>query len=285
MADELQVLTQYPEVRFNMSSVQPPSDLYFSREDTLWVTSQNSNVATVVEVHGRVMLPSGQVIPFVHAHTPNTDRSAKTTIIAVPEGFLLNVFVKETAAGVTVGQCFITLGAGRGDGAARVDHTILIQGYVASSFSQGWPGTPPRLPTEGPGVIRNIIGSVPAAGAEFVETVPTGARWRVMAIKIFLTSAVTAGNRRPTLVFIPNGIVGCADVPHPLFQGPSVTLAFSWASGMALQALVSGTSDITGLPSDLFFDQGSQFKSVTANLAAGDQYGAPFYTVEEWIRA
>src|SRR5437016_205250 len=81
-------------ITFQRERVTPPSDLYMTRMDALFLTSYNSASAITVHLRYTLLRTDGEVIVgAIDTHVPNTDRTAKTTIQNLGEGFLLGLSV------------------------------------------------------------------------------------------------------------------------------------------------------------------------------------------------
>ena len=273
----------YPEVSFNLRGIPPPSQQYVTREDVGVITSFNAASGIGLEVHGRMLLPNGTVVPFVQTHVPNTDRSSKTDIFAIPEGYLLNVSVFLASGSAKRGQCYVMVKLGRGQATARVDHQVLLQGYVGSSVQQAWPGNRLEQPTEGPGVLRSIVGTTPAAGADISETVPTGARWRPIVFFFSLTTSAAVANRqvRFQLQDASGNII--YHYPSQINQPASQTYYYNFAAGLVQVTPVGLTDYAAPLPIGVAMLAGYKLRTLTAALDVADQFTAPNYEVEEWI--
>ena len=273
-----------PEVTFLLKGIPPPSPQYVTREDIGSITSFNSATGITVEVHGRLLLPNGTVVPFVQSHTPNTDRSSKTDVFAIPEGFLLNLSVFLVAGTAKRGQCYVVVKLGRGQGTARIDHQVLLQGYVGTGVNQAWPGNTLQTPTEGPGWIHTIVGTQPAAGAEVTQVVPTGARWRIISFCLTLTSSVAVANRHPQAALLDasaNLIWFTPAFEQQVNSANNITWVFG--TGANPFTSVDGAHHANLLPAYLLALAGYTLETGSTNLQAADQYAAPTISVEEWI--
>jgi hypothetical protein len=270
-------------ITFQRQAVQPPSDLYMTRMDALYITSYNSAAGITVHVRYTFLRVDGVVIVgSLDTHVPNTDRSAGTTVQALGEGYLLSVSAFLGSGSAKRGQCYVQVGVARGVGAARLVHRIIMQGYVGTAVNMSWPGARLEQPEEGPGFVRGITGTDPAAGVEVNETVPTGARWRLHSLHVSLVTSVTVANRYVQLrAYTGAQYVWLASV-HQV-QIASLTYEYTWAAGLAWLAPAALTYFNLPLPHFLVLGAGYQFLTVTSGLQAGDNFGAPDYQVEEWI--
>lgn len=136
---------------------------------------------------------------------------------------------------------------------------------------------------DGPGTIRSITGTDPAAGAEISETVPADARWRLMGVGLTLVTDATAANREVRLV-IDDGTTIIAEIPAGVTQVASETRRYSFGAGFPRGAGAQSLNVIAPLP-PVVLGAGYRVRTLTTNLQAGDNYGAPQLLVEEWTSA
>jgi hypothetical protein len=255
--------------------------IYVGPDDHLRITSFNSLAAVTLAVEARVMCATGDVQACADRHVPNTDRTPASTLIRLREGWLLDWLVRATAAAPRVGQCFVVVELVRGFTGAVVPIAALGQGYVTDTSRFGGPGTPLLQSIDGRGVIRSITGTDPAAGAEVSETVPTNARWRLIAVQVTLVTDATVANRQPA-IDLDDGALSFWRSGVGANQTASLTIRNNW--GDAAGAFGSTGAPSNGLlPRDIQLVGGFRIRTSTTNLQAGDNYGAPQMLVEEWI--
>lgn len=274
--------TTYPEVTFALKGIQPPSQLYVTRENVLTITTLNSATGLTLDLRGQLLRPDGRVIPFIYSHTPNTNRTAKTDVFPIPEGFLISLVVLNMAGSVRDGQCWVSVGLGRGDATTNLGFFVLIADYVAANQALNWPGSPLSHMASRRGVMRFIVGTVPGAGAEISETVPTGARWRLVAINALLATSAAAGVRQPALI-LDNGASIFFQSGSPDTVGPSLSRLFVWGEGAALATVSMAGNSPAFIPDSNGLISPFRIRTVTTNINAADQWTAPLYLVEEWI--
>jgi hypothetical protein len=172
----------------------------------------------------------------------------------------------------------------RGSSGAKLLLGCLIAGYVTALQHLAFPGSPFESSISGGGVIRNIGGTQPALGAEILETVPTGARWQLLAWTMTLAAGGAGVARRPLLYFAAGGSPFCATL-SPLAIAPGATVSFYWGQGLTVVANIDPLFGMAGLPSDLPLLAGHVIGSFTTNLGPVDAYTRPFYQVREWLEA
>jgi hypothetical protein len=135
-------------------------------------------------------------------------------------------------------------------------------------------------------VVRSFNVTAPGAGTDFLQTVPSGKRWRIMAGRAQLTTSSSAGNR--TIGFriddgnAPNlfGNYGISTAPIPA----STVALFNFGNFGSPVAPTSGGETIVNIPSGILLNSGWRFYSATGGLLAGDQWSTIWLAVEEWTR-
>ena len=279
---ETEILTRRPRITFGTKDVPPPINSYIDRNDRIRVFVLNSLSDLVVGLQGRFLSPDGQMKNVLETITPTTDRIAVTTILNLGEGFLLDLSIRQFAGSVSArrGQCFVQIRRHRGGAAGRMTGTLLAD-YLTDGAAVGFPGARQLSSVEGPGIIRSITGTDPAAGSEISETVPTNARWRLIAMRFTLVADATSTNRRPSVEFDDG-----ATIFYRTFADnttiASETRNFS-VGNVSLIGAEDQSEQLIPIPPHLMLGQGFRIRTVTNNLQAGDNLGAPEMLVEEWI--
>lgn len=264
---------------------QLSSAAFFADPDaTLRVTVLNGAAGVNLAVRYRALDLEGRSPASSDTIIPATNRTSGTTIIRMPVGWVFGVTVFATAGSPIDGQCYVVVDLMRGEGAGATVQQTLAQGYVTTTKKLTLPGSPLLGPVEGPGALRPIVGSVPGAGADISEVVPTNARWQLLAFQSRLVCSAAAANRHPELTL--------DDTTNEFERGPSLaaliassTTRISWVPGASQQVSSSAAPGawIVSLGDELFLPSGGHIKTVTQNIQAGDQWDAPRYLVREWI--
>jgi hypothetical protein len=255
--------------------------LYLTGEDNLRLTTWGALAGAIVTVEGRVIRPDGVLEPFVETDTPNSDRTAKTKIIRRAEGFLTNVTIRVSTGSAIRGHVFALLDIIRGDTGGVVSLGTLCQGYVTNAGRLTWPEGPNEPHAAGFGRIRTIVGTDPAAGVEISETVPAGARWRLQTFGYTFVTDATVANRRPVFTVDDGANVLWEDFVNVAQTATQTVKYRAGATGSA--ALYDTLAYRMVVPTWFLLAAGSRIRTVTAGLVAGDNFGAPIYSVEEWL--
>ena len=258
-----------------------PSGLYVAGEDNLRLRSLNSLTGVRLTCSGRIRGSDGVIRPFSFDHVANTNRTIGSTIAAVGEGWIVNLRVAVAAAAPLIGQTWAIVELVRGfTGASEVNGT-LTSGYVTTNQPIAWPGSPMRGTLEGPGVMRSIAGTNPAANVEWSETVPTGARWQIISLTNVLVTDANVANRFPQLI-IDDGAANVYQCDPAAAHAASITRIYNAGQGTARLDSVSNSPQ-WALPDDVTLLAGFRIRSATVNLQAGDNWGAPQLLVREWL--
>lgn len=256
---------------------------YFGGDDALALTSWNSLANVVVVVSGRFVHVDGHVEPFSEVHVPATNRTATTTRHARACGWLTDLSIVVTGATPQRGQTYVRVDVVRGLVSSGVVLSTLVQGYVTATKRLAYPGSVVEDSLAGAGALRSLTGTDPAAGVEVSETVPTGARWRLVSVEVTLVTDATVANRRIHL-FVDDGTNVYFETHNNTAQTASTTIRHSFGAGVGL-VVGDGVSAVAPLPVALLLGAGHRFRSSTSGIVAGDNFGAPQYAVEEYLEA
>jgi hypothetical protein len=254
--------------------------LRVTTNDALVVTVWNSIVGQTVTIRGRYITPLGEVVPFEQTLSPSADRLPNTATVRLAEGFLQGVKVSASAA-IQRGQTFVRIALGQGLQTPPPEYLVLAQDYVTQAVPLGWPGGRISSPTEGPGAIRSIVGTTPAPGNDWIETVPTNARWRVRAMSFMFTADATAVTRNIGVVLddgayilrVFNGDTRGGNQAYIFYYDDDPTQYYRTGFGNSPHR---GAIEVVGRA-------GYRIKSNTDNMQAGDRYSDIRLQVEEWI--
>lgn len=261
--------------------IDTPSAFYCTGEEFLRVSSFGSVAAVELAIRSRFLRRDGTLAPTADRHVPTSNRTVATTDHPLSEGWLLGCALFASSGAPRIGQVFVVVDLMRGSGSGATLIQTLAQGYITDTQRLSWPSSPIRSSIDGPGVLRSITGTDPAANVEISETVPTNARWRVHAIRFTLVTDANAANREVSLTLDDGTLVYCR-VPSRATQAASLTFAYSAFFDSALEAVAQDTERTIRLPR-LDMQGGHRFATVTTNRQVTDNYSAPQYLVEEWI--
>ena len=209
-------------------------------------------------------------------HVVNTNRTLATSTIRITD---IPIFLtaRTVQTGVSRGQVYVRV-------SLRVDQVVValfFAGYVTDTSAPIHPNGKIESSIEGPGLIRSITGTDPAANTEISQTVPSGARWKLLVLRFTLITDANAANRG-VLVSFTDGIDIYHQTRQPDVQIASLTRTYNFALQTFFETTVNFTEYHNILP-DIIMPAGDVFQTITGSLQAGDDYGAPNFVVEEWL--
>jgi hypothetical protein len=292
-------------VNFKAGHIEPPSAQYVQTGDQLVctaasLTGNNDTVTFLV----RLLLPippqpgqpdgSGLPAPGMAASQRAVIQQLVTTVavvggatatvkLALQEGFLLSVAAVGTnllGRGILFLRCYLQQRAGLG--AALTPSMLLFADYTDSKAPIGWPGGRILYPTEGPGLGQELTVGNPAAGADWLYTVPAGTRLRISSWSAVLTTSATVSNRFvQALIKTSAGAIGWQAISSQAIAA-STTAQVSAAPGQytATGILLSVTAP---LPSPCILLAQEQIGTLTQNLQAADQWSSIRLLTESWL--
>lgn len=255
---------------------------YLSDTETLRLTVFNAASGVRVALRGRKVDENGESRFASNEITPTTARAASIGDVQPGAGWLVGAAAIVVGGSPVDGQTYAVLSIGIGAGANFTETEVLAAGTISAASRLSWPGSPIEGPLDGAGALRSITGTTPGAGAEFSETVPTGARWNMIALRAVFTASGVAGNRFPGFLVDDGANV----YAHAYANGTTAaggTLTNSLQQGIGLQAAGSPTFAQASLPADNRMGSGHRIRSNTSGILAGDTWTLIQYLVREWI--
>lgn len=257
--------------------------LVLTREDRIFVRTHNSAAGVVIGLRARLLDETGRITESAWQTTPASDRTASFVSFDAGRGLLLGLTLRAESGTVRRGQCFVQVGIVRGGALASEPVQLLLSGYITGDSILGWPGGLLRESVDGPGILRAITGTDPAAGSEILEAVPANTRWRLVGLRFPLVTDATVAARRVNL-YVDDGTTIALRVPCGDTQAASLNQQYNAAAWGFAPVLADLQAQIA-LPADFFLLQGWRIRTNTTSLQAGDNFGAPQMIVEEWIEA
>lgn len=136
-------------------------------------------------------------------------------------------------------------------------------------------------PNTYPGQPRIVTGTTPAAGTQAVLAVTAGRVWRVLSLRVSLTTSIAVATRRMHIQVIEN-----EDLPLDVYCLATQTASLSrnyTCSAIGYSSAVSGDSEnLVGLPGDLLITEGMSLTTAVSSIQGTDQVSAIQVLVEEW---
>jgi hypothetical protein len=274
--------TRPPEVAIASRNVQPPGFVYVTREDRLVVNIANSFTGAVIDITIRFLRPDGEIQRTLYTCRPTDDRVLNAFTFPLEEGFILGCIASHRTTGqIRRGQCYVLAALESGsDDVGLINGAVLFSGYATYAYAPAGPYHTLEHPFSGHGHLRLVTGADPAAGADFILTVPAGAIWRVISVVCGLVTDATATSRNAALQ-IDDGASGAGRYTMGTGVNASSTVELTWGPG-ATHAALGGVYHAP-LPVELYLPGEWNLRGQTGNLQAADNYNAPRALVEEWL--
>lgn len=263
--------------------IKPDYGFYVQSDDRIACVVLSSVASLVVRFSGYYLSAKGEVNEYAIDVTPTSDRAATSQIQSIGEGFILSCRTSLVSGNANRGQCYVRAGIQRNTGTPVLPLARLLAGYLTDDYTPSFPFGKIEGPLEGPGNIRSITGTDPAAGAEVSETVPTGARWRVHVLNVQLVSDLTVATREVQIV-MDDGTTIVHRQPSGIGQIASLTIPYFFSNAGAAQGASQNQVRSLVFP-PLPMLAGYRIRTVTTALQAGDNHAAPQLLIEEWIEA
>lgn len=259
-----------------------PGAYLLDGQEFVRLTVAASVAGVTIKAIVRTINPAGRVTRTQLEIAPSSTRATSTVLRAVGDGAIIDATIRVTAGTPLYGQAAAVLDIVQSNSGEQQPTGTLVGGYVTVSNPLFAPGAMQTAFVDGPGAVRVVVGSVPAAGADILETVPTGARWELVALTALLTTAVAVANRLVALTIDDGANVYFKDSPN-FVQTASLTDTYSFADGQNKLATPSATAVVGNLPADGRLLAGHRIRTSTALIQAADQWTAPIYLVREWL--
>lgn len=245
------------------------------------LTVVNATAGLTVQAQLRVLTPKGRIQHTRLEITPASNRTAVTISRALGDGVLVGGTIRVTAGSPLFGFTAVVLDLIQGLAGEQQSFLCLGAGYITANAPIILPSVAPAVFVDGPGAVRSITGSTPAAGAEINEVVPTGARWELLAFRFVTTWSATVANRTVTLNIDDGANVYYTGAANDVSTAGQV-LTWQAAAGLSRTAPPVALNVVLPLYTGAKMLAGHRMRTLTGALQAGDQYSAPQYLVREW---
>jgi len=268
------------QIGLDVQNASPPTAAYMGVDDTLWLMASSSVNNVILTVTYRLLMPDGSIIPNQQQVNVGGGRSPGWYPFTLPECFILGLSITANIS-ASFPEVYVTAMISRGNPVVGVISQVLCQGYCYQIAGVSWPNGVNTIAFGVPGNIRSITGTMPAAGQNISESVPSNARWRLIAIRITLITSAVGTGRVMALTFDDGVNVFCSDTT-PLIQPVSTVWVYNFADGFA-GVVNTGSPVMAQIPQHLPLNQTWRIRTNIVNLDAADQLSAPQYVVEEWL--
>lgn len=279
--EQAKIISTGPEVSFETKKAGPPSPLYIARDDRIFVRVDQLVAGGPFLINYRMLMPGGDVVPnSINVPGPGV-AVGNFQLFDAAEGYLLDLCVTQTGGAGQRGLGFIQVGIMRGGVlAANVAH-LLISDYLFDIFPLIWPGGAIKFPRGDEGSFVNIAIASPAAGAEFVDTVPANTVYVVHAVSFQFVTAAAVADRLVRLIFDIN--VPTIHQSAAVAVQPASLTGIYCGSSAGFAGLSIGLDFAIPIPQGLVLRPGHRIRSLTLNIQGADQFSSIRWYVERFI--
>jgi hypothetical protein len=214
-----------------------------------------------------------------------TDGSLNTRLIPLAEG-TLNYMKISTPTQAQRGNIYVIVDLIQSPAAASPILATLVQRYVTNISPIYVPGSNFEGSTDGQGAFESITVANPAAGAQFTQTVPTNALWRLHSIRFTFVAAVAAANRQIRVTLSRAGLVFCTfPVVDAAVTASQTIIAENWTgAGQFLARNAIDNEAFAGISSPpIVTIAGDVIASINANIQGADTYVNIYLFVERLV--
>jgi hypothetical protein len=274
----------YPNVCWDMESVQPSARDYITRDTVAVVSITPTTTASTVVLSYKILDPQGEIKFGSETIVTATANTTQVKTVPLVEGFLLYMGVTIYKGGTLIerGDTFVQVALAYTPATRAPVYRLLLSDYVSTTYAAGWPEGTIRTNVEGPGLLTTFAVNNPAAGADWSVTFSAGNRIWIHAISAVLVTSAAAGNRQPVFsVTNPAGKV-VWNLGSVSAQVASKTGSYNLGEGGSIGVDVGGNY-IIPMPTEMLLEQQSTIASTTANIQAGDQWSGINILFETWI--
>lgn len=293
-------------VTFQLDRAAPPSNVYIQRDDVLILEVASTFQPITVTLFGRMLLapyqrggqPDGPPVVDINEQPQSsnliepilgqlvyTGGVGVTQQLKIPlsEGYLLSVSAFDSANSQR-GATFVRAFLARGASTPLAPQSVfpLFADYTTQNAPIGWPNGRIVYPTEGPGDLFYQTVGQPAAGTDWLFTLPLNVRFRLRSLAATLTTSAAVANRIPRIQL--------KNISALIYYQGAVNqvIAASTAAKVSAQMGQVGTAtDVTtvniGLSGDVVLESGDSVVMNTLNLQGADQWSSIVLQFEQWL--
>lgn len=255
---------------FAHEGIDPPMGMYITAEDAFLLGCLSNAGNTALRLNMRIYRAKRGVVQVQYDLAPGPGNTAVSIFRPEMEGILLSAGISAVAGFGAGTRPYVWLEVMRGGNSVNNASLTLIAGYASNNFPISWPTMEPKRGIDAAGTIGSFGPGAPAAGADWTFTASPLTRYQIVGLSALLTTSATAGTRTATLK-ITDGANTLALIDATATQAPSLAYQYTGLSGGFVGG-IAGTHQYWPLSAPLIISSGYTIGTVTANLAATDQW-------------
>jgi hypothetical protein len=277
-----QVFAASPTYVAGSQIIQSPFQFIADADTYLRIVSACSVSGVKIAVQGRRLDANGQLQIIEETHTPNNDRTVKQQDFQLGAGALLNLSVFALSGAPLIGQCYVQGQILRNAGGVGIVLGTVLGGYITARQTLGFPGSPVMAASDVTPSPRSFSIGTLSAGTDWLQSVPIGARWQLIALYTQFTADATAGNRTQFLRLSDPSAGFTYLMLFPNVVPPTGSINLSFAINVP-SSTVANFIQTAQLPDEFQLTGGQSIAVTTLGLAPGDLWNAVTITVREFL--
>lgn len=270
---------------FARRNVQPPTQLYVTKDDYLSVTLLSPGVQwNPCYIRLRLLNAFGEVKHMQHRQGQPYWNSESIARYQLDEGQLLGVEVTPQDTRADRGGIYAVVELTRTALEQGGEHAILAADYCSRRHPVGWPTSRPVSPQEGPG--RDVffeIGS-PGSGQQVQVTMPLYARWKIKGITGRLTTGAAVGNRHVALIVREDSGMQWSLGRAVAEQPASTTWFYSFEPSTGAYGPTSANICCVPFAADVWLRSNYLVRISAVGLNPGDTFADSQWWIEQAVR-
>lgn len=282
---DIQIVREASDVLAAPSLFSHSFNSEFRLPDNSFLNLAVFNSSAGVTLLGNVIIrrPDGSIYTGEFNFTPSSSAELDTKTISLGPGYLLSFHIYVSAGSPRRGQCFVKASLGLSPSPNPLLYAMFFSDYITVESSLSFPGGRCISSIDGKGYVRVVTGTDPSAGSEVSDTVPVNRLWKLLTTKITFVTDATVISRTVTLRLTNGGNVLYAGWANQS-QVATETRNYTWGAGVGNIIASINTYAQGMLPVGVLLPAGFNIVTATQNIQAGDNFGTPFYLVEEFIQ-
>ena len=248
-----------------------PYQFLMTGEDNLLVTAWTDTGGYGVNLTGRFLKATGEIIPFNRRLEAGLTTAGAELLLNLGPGFLLNLSMISIFPGVQSGRIYARLDVVRGSIGARIVLGTLLAGYVTSVAYLAWPGSQIVNPWEGPSYVRRISLGSPGAGVTPSLTAGALQRYHVLAAAARFITDADAQSNRPLLQLARLG-AGTYPFYSSRTHNSNESVQHCWTSGYGGGDQIAPGAAHNALPLDVWVLPTDILTFTSTGFDAGDEF-------------
>lgn len=282
VVNDADVYTYGPQLRLDPQGATPPTAAYINADNQIGFFTSANSTSFVLSAVVRILLPDGTVSLNQYSFPIPNSRAAVLTQWNLPEGFLLTIAVYANTASDRR-QVFCQVNLLQTGQNPPILTSVLCSGYLSPTVPISFPVGVNQNNLDCYGNVRYSFITLPGAGNNLSEVVPTNSRWRLISLQFDLLTSAAVGNRDVWLEIGEATAIYCRVLANTTTQAASLFWRYEFGAGMAAVTAINQGYVSAPLPTWMFIRNPGYIQTRIAGIQPGDAITNGAYLFEEWL--